>query len=315
MRAVFLLFLVSVLGVVSNNSGYANDTVRIVVGFTPGGGSDRIAREAQQVLQSAGRNTIIDYRPGAGGDLAAREVANSRDSQTTLLLVTTINLTVRNLRTHDVYRLRDLQPVIYLGHVPVVLVTSKTTGIKNFDNFVKDSRTLTFGSSGIGSGTHLNGELIFSAARKTMLHVPYRGNSQLMPDLIAGRIDSSVIFPIQARGLVDQGDINAVAILGSRRIDFLPGVPTLDELGFADQYRKLRHVFFASPGTSSGQIQELVQIFSRTFSNNHIAVRFRQNADMQIEPHNLQNLPRIMQEEFTVYRRLAARIPEILNSD
>jgi len=311
----FFVSVVAVIMMLCFSNAIARDPIKRVIGCVAGGGSDRIVREAQYILQNAGIPSVIEFRPGAGGEVAVQHVANSKDTGVKLLLAATNNITVRNLRPHDVYQFNNLQPVVYLGYVPLLLATSRNSNIKTLDDFLKNQRDLTLGSSGVGSGTHLAGEMIFSYTKKTMTHIPYKGNSQIMPDLISGRIDSSIIFPTQAVGLVDKGDLNAVAVIGSRRVDSLPGIPTLDERNLSGAYRKLMYVFYASPGTSTQQIQEIAQIFSRAFRDPITAQRFRNNADMEIEPEKVLDTVHIMNEEFGIYRRLAERVPSIVTRE
>lgn len=297
---------------VTSITALANEPIKIVIGFAPGGGSDRIAREAQTILQAAGRTATVEYVVGAGGDVAAREVANDRSSEVKLLLKGTSNIALRNLQPNDVYKYTDLKPLVYLGYVPLVLVTAKNSDIKTLDDFLRTNRTLSFGSSGIGSGSHLSGELLFAGTRKNMLHVPYKGNSQIMPDLIAGRLDSALVFPIQAKQFVDKGDLNAITIAGARRVDSMPNVPTLDEQGLGKAYGKLMYVFFVNPGASAKDIQEIQQIFVRAFQDKVVADRMRTNADMDVEPSRTADALRIMNDEFATYRKVVERTPELV---
>ena len=298
---------------VSTSAAWANnEPIKIVIGFTAGGGSDRIAREAQAILQAAGKTAIIEYRPGAGGDVAAREVANDKTTDIKLLLKGTSNIVLRNLQSNDVYQYTDLRPVAYLGYVPLILVTPKSSDIKNLDDFLRNNKSLTFGSSGVGSGSHLSGELLFMATRKSMVHVPYKGNGQIMPDIIAGRLDSALVFPIQAKQFVEKGDLKAIAVAGSRRVDSLPSVPTLDEKNLAQAYGKLMYVFFANPGAPVNQVQEIAKIFAQAFRDAKTAERWRANADMDVEPSRVLDVRKIMEDEFATYRRVVDKNPGLI---
>ena len=290
----------------------ADDPIKIIVGFAPGGGSDRIAREAQAVLQAAGKTAVVEYRPGAGGDIAAKEAANDQGNGVKLLLKGTSNIVLRNLQPNDVYRYADLQPVAYLGYVPLILVTPKSSDVKTLDDFLRNTKSLTYGSSGVGSGSHLSGELLFMGTNKSMIHVPYKGNGPLMPDLIAGRLDSAFVFPIQAKPFVDKGDLNAVVVAGSRRVDTLPTVPTLDEKNLPTAYGKLMYVFFANPGAPSAQVQEIGKIFAQAFRDPKIAEQWRTNADIDVEPARTLDVRKILDSEFSVYRRVVDKNPDLV---
>ena len=314
---MFKKVVVSVLAAVTVTANVAqiikaDEPIKIVIGFAPGGGSDRIAREAQTILQAAGKTAVVEYRPGAGGDIAAKDVANDQSAGIKLLLKGTSNIVLRNLQPNGAYQYSDLRPVAYLGYVPLVLVTPKASNIKTLDDFLRNTESLTFGSSGVGSGSHLSGELLFMATQKFMVHVPYKGNGQIMPDLIAGRLDSSLVFPIQAKQFVEKGDLNAIAVAGSRRVDFLPNIPTLDEKNLAAAYGKLMYVFFANPGAPAVQVQELAKIIDKAFRDPKTAERLRVNADIDVETSRTLDVRNILEGEFSTYRRVVIKNPDLV---
>lgn len=312
LKALFLSLLMAVATVAHANTA---DTIKIVIGFAPGGGSDRIARSIQEILEKeTGKKVMVDYRPGAGGDIASREVANDVSGQPVLLLKGTSNIVMRQLKQNTVYNYNQLKPVAYIGYVPMVLVSPAGSKYKTLDSILNMPTTEApnFGSSGVGSGTHISGAIFFNRIGRNMTHVPYKGNSQVIPDLLAGRLDLTWGFPKAVAQHVTDGKLNAITIAGSKRLDLFPGVQTLDERNLSDAYGKLMYVFFASPGTSSADLKQIQTALNRAFANNETAKKLSEIADIEVEPNKTLQVQQILDSEFKQYRALVQRSPEIL---
>ena len=291
----------------------AADSVTIVIGFSAGGGSDRIAQQVKSVLESKGKKVTIEYRPGAGGDVAAKLVANDSSSSVRLLMKGTSKIVMRNLEPQSAYDYSALQPVVYLGYVPMILAVHRDYGVSSLDEYLKGQRPApTYGSSGVGSGTHLSGALFFSAVNRTMVHVPYKGSSAVMPDLIAGRINMAMVFPIQALPHIRTGDLKALAVAGSRRLDAIKDVPTLDEKNLQQAYGKLMYVLFANPGSPASDVIEIQNLIRDSLQHVAVQQNFREQADLEVEPQQVLETRKILAQEFAKYRKLVQQQPELL---
>jgi len=311
------LFLSLALAVATVAQANPADTIKIVIGFNPGGGSDRIARNIQEILiRETGKTVIVDYKPGAGGDIASREVATDVSGQTVLLLKGTSNIVMRQLKQNTVYDYQQLKPTAYVGYVPMVLVSPVQSKYKTLDNILNmpASEAPNFGSSGVGSGTHISGEIFFNRIDRKMTHIPYKGNSQVIPDLLAGRLDLTWGFPAAVVPLVNEGKLNAIAIAGSARLTTLPNVPTLDERKLSDGYGKLMYVFFASPGTSDAALKNIQTVLNRALADPAVAKTMSESADLTVEPAKTLQVQQILDDEFKQYRRLVKKSPEILTN-
>lgn len=309
------LFLSLALAVATVAQANPADTIKIVIGFSPGGGSDRIARSIQEILEKeTGRKVMIDYRPGAGGDIASREVANDVSGQPVLLLKGTSNIVMRQLKQNTVYDYNQLKPAAYIGYVPMVLVSPADSKYKTLDSILNMSATESpkFGSSGIGSGTHVSAAIFFNRIERNMTHVPYKGNSQVIPDLLAGRLDLTWGFPKAVSQFVAEGKLNAVTIAGSKRLSAFPNTPTLDERNLSDAYGKLMYVFFASPGTSASDLTQIQTVLNRAFADAETAKKLSEIADIEVEPSKTLQVQKILDSEFKQYRALIQRSPDIL---
>jgi tripartite-type tricarboxylate transporter receptor subunit TctC len=309
------LFLSLAMAAATLAQANPTNTIKIVIGFSPGGGSDRIARSIQEILaKETGKNVIVDYKPGAGGDIASREVANDVSGQPVLLLKGTSNIVMRQLKQNTVYDYNQLKPVAYIGYVPMVLVSPADSRYKTLDNILNMPTTEApnFGSSGVGSGTHVSAAIFFNRIDRNMTHVPYKGNSQVIPDLLASRLDLTWGFPKAVAQFVTEGKLNAVTIAGSKRLDLFPNIPTLDERNLGDAYGKLMYVFYASPGTSSAALKQIQTVLNKSFADPETAKKLSETADIEVEPVKTLRVQQILDDEFKQYQKLVKKSPEIL---
>jgi tripartite-type tricarboxylate transporter receptor subunit TctC len=233
--ACFTLAVALVVGVISAAANdYPTRTVRVIVGFGPGSTADTAARAvAQKLSQKFGQQFVVESRAGAGSNLAAEFVARApRDGYTLLMgtVANTINASISKL-SFDFGK--DLAPIAPVATVPTVLVANPSTGIRTVAELVKAAKAarepLLFGSSGVGSALHVQGELLNVAAGIKLTHVPYPGSAQALTDLLAGRI--AVMFSPGPTVLphIEAGKLNGV---GASRAGVLPNLPSMAELGY-----------------------------------------------------------------------------------
>ena len=208
--------------------------VRIVVPFAPGGGGDQIARLlAPRLAETWGQPVVVDNRPGGGTvpgtDLVAR---SGPDGHTLLVNTSAITINPGLLPSLPYDTLRDLAPVSQIAVLPNLLVIHPSLPATSVRELIAHARTrsdLTFGSSGTGTGAHLAGELFRSMAGLSLTHVPYKGGSAVMPDLIAGRIHMTFATVPSSLPYVKSGRLRALAVTGSTRSSALPDTPTIAE--------------------------------------------------------------------------------------
>jgi tripartite-type tricarboxylate transporter receptor subunit TctC len=218
---------------------YPQTTIRIVLGFSPGTAPDLAARIlAERFTAVWGKPVVVENRLGAGGNIAADHVAKAAPDGATLLMAgnaaIVINPSLYAKLPYD--PARDLVPVAQVTIAPNVLVLNKDVPAASVQDLValaqRGPGTLTFASAGIGTSTHLAGELFQTMAGIKMQHVPYRDNAALLSDLAAGRI--TMFFGSIASVLpqVREGRLRALAVTSLQRSPAMPDLPTLDELGF-----------------------------------------------------------------------------------
>jgi len=285
--------------------------ITLYVGYAAGSNSDKIARALQVELQKDIPNRIIiDYKPGAGGDIAVGTVARNQSKENNLLL-TNINLPWWNINPNPNYNYRDLVPVAYLGTTPMIFVSHKSMPIRNRADWDRLDPTVpvTFGSSGIGAGTHLDGEVLFYRSNKKMLHIPYRGSAMLMPELLTGQIKTAYSFRLEIQDFIRDGTVIPFAVAGHERIKSLPDVPTLNEIGMSDAWLPVWQIIVASPGTDP----EIVKLFQRAlvkmYNDPARRERFGEISDLQVDPKNVILKREFIQQQIDIYKDYARKIP------
>ena len=236
-----LWFFTCVLSVVAapqaSAQSFPSQPITIVVPFPAGGGSDIMARRiGEQLRQELGQPVIVDNRAGAGGNIGAAFVAKARpDGYTLMLTAAPFAIAPAMYKSLPFDPIRDFTPITQVALVPLIVVTRPESPFNTAADLVGAGRKagshLTFGSFGNGSPPHLVGESINLLSGIKMTHVPYKGTSTALPDLIAGRIDVAILDAVSMTPFVKSGQLKALAITGPKRAPALPGVPTLAESG------------------------------------------------------------------------------------
>jgi tripartite-type tricarboxylate transporter receptor subunit TctC len=236
-------------------SAYPNKPVRVVVAFTAGGTTDILARAVtQQMSEKLGQPFVIDNKPGGGGNIGTEFVVRAPADGYTLIVNSVgpmaVNQTLYKNMTYD--PLADLVPVVQIADVPNVLVVNPEVPAKTMEEFIAYAKAnpnkLNYGSTGIGTSSHLSSYMLSKRIGADTLHVPYKGANALT-DLLAGRIQfmfatiPSVIPHIRA------GKLRAIAVSSLKRSRSLPDVPTVAEKGFAGFSAGSWFGFFAPKGT------------------------------------------------------------------
>jgi tripartite-type tricarboxylate transporter receptor subunit TctC len=244
--------------------------VTLVVGFAPGGAADAAARLiARKLGENIGQSVVVDNKAGAGGNIAHQLVANGPADGSVLLFGSIGPLTIAPHMMKVGYDpFKDLAPVSGGVHFPNVLVVNAQSGIKTLADFValarKQAGSVTFASTGPGSASHLTGELFAKQARAEMTHVPYKGGSAAMPDLLAGRFTAYFAAPPTARPHIESGKLTPIATTGLVRPGYMPNVPTVAESGYPG-FEALNWYAFVAPGKTPAAIldrwnQEVVKV-------------------------------------------------------
>jgi tripartite-type tricarboxylate transporter receptor subunit TctC len=232
---------------------YPSRPVRIIVPATPGGGSDTFARLVGQYLATRlGQQFVVENRPGGGTLPAMEHVAASAPDGHTLYLspsTTTSMHLVRKTMPFDVRK--AFAPVTKIAIVPQSLVLNPSVPAKTVQEFIalarREPAKLIYGSPGIGTGPHMAMELFLNMADIRIQHVPYRGVSQSVTDILGGRLSGMMLNMVTAKPHVDAGKLRVLGLTSSSRSDAMPGVPTIAETGLQG-YEALQWFGMLAPG-------------------------------------------------------------------
>jgi len=215
--------------------GFPSKTLHIIVPFTPGGSNDVVAREIATGLQARLNQTaIVENKPGGGGNIAYSYVAKSPPDGHIMLIAPASFTIGPHLSRNPVYNpVTDFAAINLVADVPFAMVVPASLPVRTVKEFIelarKSSNKLSFGSVGPGTPQHLGGELFKMQAKVELVHVPFRGATAVLPDLVAGRIDMFIGAINSLLPLIQEGKLRAVAATSLKRIASLPDVPTLAE--------------------------------------------------------------------------------------
>jgi tripartite-type tricarboxylate transporter receptor subunit TctC len=253
--------------------GYPSKPIKIIVPFGPGGFTDVAARILQKELAPAiGQAIIIENKPGAGSTIGTAEVSKSAPDGYTLVMISTTHVISPHLYKSMPYDpIKDFTPVMKLAEGPYVLVVHPSLNVKSVAELIALARaqpdTIDYASSGNGSSQHLVGALFCSMAKAPLSHVPYKGSSQAMNDVLGGQVKVSFVGVPNALPNLKNGKLRALAVSTKKRYPDLPDVPTLDEAGVTGYDATIWLGLLAPPGTPRDVVQKLNAAITKILSN------------------------------------------------
>jgi len=222
----------------ANAQTYPNRTIKIIVGYSPGGAVDIIARALAEQLQAGlGQTVIVENKPGGGTNIANKALIDSPADGYTLMLAANALAANASLYQPAPYDLaRDVTPIAQVGRVPVVLAANAQAPIASVKDLIAQLKakpeSITYGTPGNGSTPHLAIELFAHAAGVQFTHVPYKGGAQAMNDVIAGHIQTVAVNALEVLPHAKSGKLKVLAALSAKRSPIYPDAPTIAESGF-----------------------------------------------------------------------------------
>ena len=244
--------------------GYPARPIRIVVPQLPGGGNDTVARLMSQKLSASFKQQVVaDNRPGAGGMIGADIVAKSAPDGYTLLLGNVATLAIiPNIQKKPPYDpLRDFEPVSLIASAPLLVVVHPSLPVASIKQLIALARakpgSLNYASNGIGSSTHLANEMFNMMTGVKMVHVPYKGLSAAVTDILAGQVQLMFSSAVAMLPHVKSGRLRAIAMTGANRSSAIPEVPTVAESGVPDFEAGSWYGILAPAGTARAIVDTL----------------------------------------------------------
>ncbi|MFC6284207.1 MULTISPECIES: Bug family tripartite tricarboxylate transporter substrate binding protein [Polaromonas] len=267
-----------VAGVLCSTASQAQGdrTIKLIVPFPPGGGTDVLARVLSRRLESdLGETVIVENRPGAGGNIAHDYVAAAAADGKTLLF-TTNSLVINPLIYSNVKfnPLKSYTPVIALAHSPVVIVSKLNAPYSTLPEMLAYARAnpgkLSYASCGNGGIHHLAGEQLKAMAGISMVHIPYRGCGGAMTDLAGGQVDISVNSLTAVAAFLNSGKVKGLAITNSQRSALVPALPTVASFGMKGYSFDGWYAVLAPAGTPDAAVQRLNASLNKALTNDEV---------------------------------------------
>ncbi|HEY9446618.1 MAG TPA: tripartite tricarboxylate transporter substrate binding protein [Burkholderiales bacterium] len=251
-------------------TAYPNKTIRMIVGYPPGGGADIMARlVGERASEALGVSLVIDNRPGAGSTLAMGLAAQATPDGYTLLFSTaglTINPSLYNRVPYD--PINDFAPISQVTSSPFVLVVREAMPVKNLKELIAAAKakpgSLIYSSGGNGSTGHLSGELFKSMAGIDVQHIPYKGLAPALNDLLGGRVDMTMSSLPSCMGHIKAKRLKALAITTARRMPFAADIPTMAEGGLEGYDIEQWYGVLAPSGTGKDAVYKVYEALKRT---------------------------------------------------
>ncbi len=239
-RRHFALLVLAAAAGMAQAQSYPTKPIRMIIPSTPGGGTDFVGRlMSTKLAEMNGWQVVPDNKPGAGTALGLAEAARSHNAGYDLVVAQTDNVSLIPLLMKVAYDpVKDLTPVALVATTPMVLIVPESSPFKTLADVIRAAKAepgkLTYGTSGTGGSVHLSMELLQTSAGFKMQHIPYKGSSPALADLLGGHLQFAGSSISSAASLLASGKLRALAVTSPQRNAALPNVPTVAESGYKD---------------------------------------------------------------------------------
>jgi len=301
-RMILCAIALLAIALQAHAQSYPTRPIRIVVPFGPGGFTDVAARILQKELAPAiGQPIVIENKPGAGSTIGTTDVARSAPDGYSLVMISTTHVISPHLYKQMPYDpIKDFTPVMKLAEGPYVLVVHPSLPVKNVADLIAIAKakpnTIDYASSGNGSAQHLVGALFVTMAGAPLSHVPYKGSSQAMNDVLGGIVKVSFVGVPNALANLQAGKIKALAVTTKKRYAELPDVPTLDEAGVKGYDATVWLGLLAPPGTPRDIVDKLNTSITKILSTPD-ARKLMASAGVDVATSSPEDFATLMQSE------------------
>ena len=288
---------------------FPNRPIRIVVGFTPGGGPDITARHiAQRLAEPLRQQVLVENRPGAGGTLAAALVARSAPDGYTLLSVSSAHAAAAAIYSKLPYETKDLAGLIQTGSSKYVLVVAPSLKVASVQQLLADARAnpgrINFSSAGVGSGTHFAAEIFKALAQIDVVHIPFKGIPEALTEVMTGRVQFFMAPIANSVAQVKDGRLVGLGVSSLSRDPLLPDVPTISEAGLPGYMSELWFGLLAPAATPQPVMARLNDEIARILRDADTRARW---APIGISPRasTPQEFDRMISDEVALFTRIA----------
>jgi len=306
----FIFLMLMPLVLMASETNYPQKQINIIVPYGPGGMGDRLARLSSEKLYSNFKQPIVvENKPGGNGSIGGRFVVNAKPDGYTLLVGQTGELVVNRLLMKDLGYdpMKELIPVVLMGNAPLAIVApidSKFNTLAEFIQMAKKSPgEMAYGSLGQGTPGHLAGAALEIGTNITMVHVPYKGMSNLLPDLLGGRLNLFFSSTSSAMPLIKSGKLKVIGVTTPKRISVLPNVETVSESVLPGFSFTVWGGLFAPKGTPKPVLEKLNMEINSMLAMPDIKTQLEADS-IAVPANSMQEFNEFLQQEATKYDRL-----------
>jgi len=288
---------------------YPAKTIRILVGFAPGGAMDIVARTVgQKMAASLGQTVIIENKPGAASNIAIRQLIDSPPDGYTVMLVAnglTANPLLYTQQPFDPNA--DVVPISLVARLPVVIAANPKSEVGSLARLIEISKakpgSLNYGSPGSGSTPHLAVELFARGAGVALTHIPYKGGKPAITDVLGGQLPLVAVNAVEVQPLWKDGKLKVLAALSAKRVATMPDVPTIAESGFPGFEANVWHAFIAPKGTPAAVVARLNADIHKALADPEVKERLAA-LGAEVSPSTPEELATLVRSEHERYGRL-----------
>jgi tripartite-type tricarboxylate transporter receptor subunit TctC len=288
---------------------YPSKPIKLIVGFAPGGAVDIIARAvAQQITGTLGQAVVVENKPGAGTNIAMRQLIDSpADGYTLMLTANSIAANPSLYQPAPFDPAKDVTPIALVGRVPVVIAANATSGPDTIAKLISASKgkpnSVSYGSPGNGSTPHLATELFARAAGIDLLHVPYKGGSPAINDVLAGHVQAVAVNALEVQPHVKASKLRVLTVLMPTRTAIFPDVPSIAEAGFPGFEASVWYGFIGPAGLPPAVVSQLHGAIQKAMATAEVRDRLV-NAGGEVQPGPTERLTQLIASEQARYSKL-----------
>ncbi len=296
-------------GVWAQAQAFPGKPIKLIVGFAPGGAVDVIARAVgQQITAQLGQPVVVENRPGAGTNIAMRALIESApDGYTLMLTANSIAANPTLYQPPPFDPVRDVTPISLVGRVPVVIAANAVSGPDSIGKLIAASKgkphSVSYGSPGNGSTPHLAVELFARAAGIDLLHVPYKGGSPAINDVLAGHVQAVAVNALEVQPHVKAGKLRVLTVLTPTRTAIFPDVPSVAEAGYPGFEASVWYGFIGPAGLPAPVVAQLHGAIQKALAVPEVRDRLV-NAGGEVQPGPVERLTQLIASEQGRYARL-----------
>ena len=294
---------------------YPAKVVRMVVPFPPGGGFDGIARPfAEKLGALLGQPIVLDFRPGAGGNIGIEHAARSPANGYTLLIANVSMTTNPSMwKTLNYDAVADFAPITRIGAVSSALAVHPLVPARDLKELMAYSKTkaLNFASPGVGTSSHLIGEMMNNEGILRLVHIPYKGTAPAVSDAIGGQLDAVMVPLVALVQHIRSGKLRGIAVSSSQRVALLPELATFAESGFPQVQSDTWYALFAPAGTSEPILRRLHEASIQALAQPDVIERLKK-AGYEPGSSTPEGLAALLKSELVRWNRMAtdAKLPK-----